>query len=261
MSENIITLKCPECGASLDRYQIECAYCGAKISWEKKPAKEQYENIAETITEMTKSAMSAVKETRDYPDYTKPKRKKSSKTPMIVGIVIMGILLGTLVNGNLLNGFIDMEKTPKPIDVAFYAQTHVVVVRTLIAETFDLPYSALTNVGLEYIRGLLQQGVNTTQSPFDYIAIGEGHSSMPANADALVLECSRLQGLVEQIAFNAYQVRVTFPSGIFDGQEVQEIGLFNTDVGGILLYYQTFTSITLYSGDSLTIDVIVTLGD
>jgi hypothetical protein len=266
--------ECPKCDAVLAPYQIRCEYCGARIFWSGVPAvptitkADLEDDVYEEPTDirirtdvLTRTGYGLEEESaRTYPDYMRERKKISVNKGAVAVMAIIILLCAVALSGiDMVN--VHVETDPEPLDVTFYAQADIWVDSGLKIEMFGLPDRALTNTGLEYIRDVLTNGTTIAINPFRWIAIGTGHDSTPSDANALVVEYDRLEGTFQQTAFNEFKVRIEYPAGSFDGETIQEIGLFNAYSGGVLLFYQSFTGITLYSGDSLAIDVTVTLGE
>lgn len=89
---------------------------------------------------------------------------------------------------------------------------------------------------------------------FYYIAIGTGTGG-GASSTTLVTEFTRATATYAGVAGVTYNCTLTktWSAGTFSGQTISEAGVLNAASGGILFNYQSFTGITLASGDSLQV--------
>jgi len=122
--------------------------------------------------------------------------------------------------------------------------------------------NVITEVGKEEMAGLLLLDV-TGRTPFDYIAIGTGTIAADPDDTSLAAETHREDAAGSLIdlttattPLDTAQLVATFGGTGYSGTEaVTESGVFNSDIGGILLCRQTFPAINVdwTAGDSIEI--------
>ena len=104
-------------------------------------------------------------------------------------------------------------------------------------------------------------GSVTSNSPWNYIAIGTGVTPPASGDTALQLEIARIQDPVANYTTTSgkqVKLQVSFAPGIGTGV-ISESGLFNAAVGGNMLARQSFAPIVKGASDTLTVTWVITL--
>ena len=104
-------------------------------------------------------------------------------------------------------------------------------------------------------------GSVTSNSPWNYIAIGTGVTPPASGDTALQLEIVRIQDPVANYTTTSgkqVKLQVSFATGIGTGV-ISESGLFNAAVGGNMLARQSFAPIVKGASDTLTVTWVITL--
>ena len=125
--------------------------------------------------------------------------------------------------------------------------------------SFSLAYqehNVITNAGRTALRPYIGQ---TPGNPFNYIGIGTGTGGGVGSTD-LVTPFLRAQGTYATPSAYNFTITYTWVAGTFSGQTITEAALFNAASGPTMFNYQSFTGITLQSGDSLQVQFNVQVG-
>jgi hypothetical protein len=95
---------------------------------------------------------------------------------------------------------------------------------------------------------------NATTNAFQWIAIGTG-TGQGAGDQTLASESFRAAGTFAVVASvnGNWTITYTWTAGTFSGETITEAGVFNAAAVGVMLNYQSFSGITLQSGDSLQV--------
>ena len=117
-------------------------------------------------------------------------------------------------------------------------------------------HNVITNAGRTALRPYIGQ---TPGNPFNYIGIGTGTGGGVGSTD-LVTPFLRAQGTYATPSAYNFTITYTWVAGTFSGQTITEAALFNAATGPTMFNYQSFTGITLQSGDSLQVQFNVQVG-
>lgn len=133
--------------------------------------------------------------------------------------------------------------------------------------TVDWVYYAentITNAGRNAIRHYFGEdgwvNSNATTHAWQYIAIGTGNGGGASSTNLTTLFDRQVGTDAYPTAYNV-TITYTWTAGSFDGDTIQEMGLFNADDGTAKLFnYHDFTGITLQSTDSLQVQSEIQFG-
>ena len=284
--------ECPNCDANLRPYQEMCSHCGSYLDWSDVPrtpktSKVEIEDdvFAKPTTfrirtdVLTRTGYELETEDEEETDFVESRsyesrhvrtRTEGASTGKYYALLVLIMLL---ISMGVMSGVLDFQRVtieadyePEIVGFTISAQVDLWVERFSGFDTvlYGFPEQHITNTGIDYIRSLLQVGLNDSITPFKYLRIGMGTQTDEGltRVDAgLADEFSRGEATTEKIQFNEYKLQMTFSTGSFDGQTISEMGVFNQRTDGIMLLYQSFIGITLYSADSLRFDITITIGE
>lgn len=95
-------------------------------------------------------------------------------------------------------------------------------------------HNAIVNVGFDFVRQCLTNST-TRPSPLGYVAVGSGSTATSLTMTALENEGARLQGEWSYDDDNkTFKITATFPAGSISTSTIQEVGVFNESMAGIM---------------------------
>lgn len=101
--------------------------------------------------------------------------------------------------------------------------------------------------------------LNSSTSPFTYMAIGTGTTAAAVTDTALATELTRSAFTTSNVTSNVVTLTTTYAAGTGTGT-LTEAGILNNSSGGTLLSRVVFSAINKGSADSLTITWTITVG-
>lgn len=114
----------------------------------------------------------------------------------------------------------------------------------------------IVNAGKNFLASAV---INTSSSPFSYMAIGTGTTAAAVGDTALGSEVARSVFTSSSIASNVVTLSTTYAAGTGTGA-LTEAGILNASSGGTLLSRVVFSAINKGASDSLTIVWTITVG-
>lgn len=101
--------------------------------------------------------------------------------------------------------------------------------------------------------------INSSTSPFTYMAIGTSGTAASTSDTALGAEVARQAFTSSSVSTNVVTLSTTYAAGTGTGT-LQEAGIFNASSSGTMLSHVVFSSISKAAADSLVITWTITVG-
>jgi len=186
------------------------------------------------------------------------KEKVAVAVPMIALLMVAAGLYMGYAAGQLY--IVELQEQLKLHDAPgehFWPSAYVTV--SVNGEVVSEGWNVVCNLGKNETRNHLANQTwkdAGTEYPFKWIAIGN-YSTQPV-ADAtnttLAEEFARAVGTFAWVPSDYnYTLSYTWTAGTFDGETINEAGVFDAASTGIMLNIQTWSGTTLNSGDSLQV--------
>lgn len=130
------------------------------------------------------------------------------------------------------------------------------LVIALNGETVLEKKNLIVNAGKNFLASAV---INTSASPFTYMAIGTGTTAAAVGDTALGSEVARSAFTSSSVASNVVTLSTTYAAGTGTGA-LTEAGILNASSGGTMLSRVVFSAINKGASDSLTITWTITVG-
>jgi hypothetical protein len=114
----------------------------------------------------------------------------------------------------------------------------------------------IVQVGKNFLASAI---INSSTSPFTYMAIGTSGTAAATSDTALGAETARQVFTSSSVSTNVVTLSTTYAAGTGTGT-LQEAGIFNASSSGTMLSHVVFSSISKAAADSLVITWTITVG-
>lgn len=114
----------------------------------------------------------------------------------------------------------------------------------------------IVNAGKNFLASAV---INSSTSPFTYMAVGTGTTAAAVGDTALGSELARSAFTSSSVASNVVTLTTTYAAGTATGA-LTEAGIFNASSAGTMLSRVVFSAINKGAADSLTITWTITVG-
>lgn len=185
------------------------------------------------------------------------------KQEMIVGLLIVGLLIGTIgimaYQQNLISTLQLQIDDIIPINDKrdWGATIYMTIYRSGVFVSSEAYHNVITNAARAALRGHIG---NSTLAVWNYLAIGTG-SGGGVGSTTLETEFSRYLGEFTLVGSYNFTISFTWTPSNFSGQTITECGVFNDATTGILLNYDdSFSRGPLLGTDTLEVTVNFQVG-